>query len=520
MPYVVRVARRWAILAFLFWAWVPPAWAADKGASFRSALESLRAEDLREHVDALASPQLEGREAGTRGGYAAGEYLQRRFSVLGLRGAGSGGGYVQSIPPNFRNVLAILEGRDPERNGQWIVIGAHYDHVGYGMAPGSTLGQPGLVHPGADDNASGVAGVLELARAFTRLPEPPRRSVLFAFWDAEEKGLLGSRQFAAYPPIAREQVVLLVNLDMIGRLRDDRLLVFGTRSAYGLRRLVSSHNHQPGLRLEFPWKMDPNADHYPFFGQGIPVLALHTDFHENYHRPSDTADRINAAGMERIARWLLAILDDVANRDEPPRFRQSARSENEADRQALDQPASPLPERLGVSWESRPTPGRGVRLSRVAAGSAAEKAGLRAGDRILRFAGREVRSDDDLRAAVMSAPAQVPVLVEHPGGEKPSSVTVELPGQPLRWGIVWRVDDAEPGTVILTQVVPGSPAAQAGLHPGDRIYQVNGRDLPGELELLRGLRTAPGPLRLLVERNGQLRIVEVPPEAERAKRAA
>jgi S1-C subfamily serine protease len=161
-----------------------------------------------------------------------------------------------------------------------------------------------------------------------------------------------------------------------------------------------------------------------------------------------------------------------------------------------------------------------VVVSEVVAGSAAAKAGLRPGDRILRFNGREVRLDADLQAAVMIAPPRVTVLIEHPGEPKPVEVTIELKGVPFRVGITWRVDDGEPGSVIITHVVDGSPAAKAGVKRGDRIYQVNGRDFSGELELFERLRTFPGPLRFQVERAGQLRSIDVSVEPAPLRKAA
>ncbi len=215
----------------LLLACTPAAWATENEASLRAALDSIQAGQIRESIEELADARLEGREAGSRGGHAAGERLRARLAALGLRGIGPGGSFFQPFGTDYRNILALLEGSDPVRKHQWIIVGAHYDHIGFATSRGSTLGPSGVLHPGADDNASGTAGLLELAEAFRLLPEPPRRSVVFAFWDAEEKGLLGSKHFAQSLPPSPTQIVLGVNLDMIGRLRNDRLLIFGTRSA-------------------------------------------------------------------------------------------------------------------------------------------------------------------------------------------------------------------------------------------------------------------------------------------------
>ena len=314
-----------------------------------------------------------------------------------------------------------------------------------------------------------------------------------------------------------------LNLDMVGRLRDEHLMVFGSRSGYGWRRLLSGQNDDSGLRLEFSWSLKPNADHYPFFEHGIPVLMLHTGLHDQYHRPSDVAKLINTQGMTRVTRLLFGLLYEMADRPAaaPASARPPAtkRPETEAgdsrpNRQA-GRPAGRRLDRGRGRWRA----GCGCRASH--AGSPAEQAGLRAGDRIVRFAGRDIHSDDDFFAAVAAA-------------ESPASLTVQRPGEKTAAGIesrrsaATRCDGASCGewtmpsraTVILTHVVPGSPAARAGLAAGDRIYQVAGRDFADEAAFARLAKTLPMPLQLLVERDGRLRIVVLRVRAGRAGQAA
>ena len=481
---------------------------AEKDSSYLSAMSSIREAELREHVDYLADDQREGREAGSRGGRAAADYLRAELEQLQLARAGVDAGYFQPFGPNFRNVLALLEGSDPDARSEYVVVGAHYDHVGYGTRRNS-LGRVGAIHNGADDNASGTSGLLELAEAFAILPEPPRRSILFVFWDAEEKGLLGSKHWVAHPMVPLERVAAVLNMDMIGRLRDDRVVVFGSRTGYGLRRLVCCENEELGLAMKFSWTMEPNADHYPFFGRGIPVLMLHTGLHDNYHRPSDDAERINAEGMQRVVRLMFGVVYELADRDQVPGFREAARHEARYSLRRLLAQVPHTGDRLGARWEEPVSPGGSVRLTSVVLGSPADHAKLRPGDRILQFADREIHSGGELAQTLMSAENPVPVIVERPGNEEPLQLTLELNGTPMRLGITWRVDDAEPGTIILTHVVPGSPAAQAGLEVGDRIYQIAGRDFAADAEFSRLAKTLPGPLTLLVERDGRLRSAEL-----------
>jgi hypothetical protein len=514
-----RSARQVILAALLCWSCCLIAEASDREHSYLAALESINADDLMRHIDYLADDDLEGREPGTPGGQSAGDYLQDRLRELHLEGAGIDGGFIQPFDPNYRNILAILPGSDPELKHQTIVIGAHYDHLGYGTRRNS-YGPIGFIHNGADDNASGTSAVLELAEALTMLAEPPARSIVLAFWDAEEKGLLGSRHWVANPTVPLEDVVLTINVDMVGRLRDELLTVFGTRSGYGLRRLVSGHNEGLGLRVDFSWKMEANADHHPFFQRQIPYLLWHTGMHDQYHTPYDDVELIDPAGASRVTRLLFHVAYDLATRPELTGFRGRARRETERTRERLAAQTPQLPSRLGVSWRREDGPGDGVRLARVVAGSPAEEAGLLPGDRILEFAGREIRSGDDLSGAVIAAENPATLVARRAGSPEPLTISVELDGSPLRLGITWRVDDAEPGTIILTYVVPGSPAARAGLTAGERIYQIGGRDFADQEEFANLASTLTEPLELLVERDGQLRTVMLYIQTEPLKQAA
>ena len=201
--------------------------------------------------------------------------------------------------------------------------------------PRQQPGTIGKIHNGADDNASGTSGLLSLARASALLPETPRRSVLLAFFDGEEKGLLGSKYWVAHPTLPDRHAVLMVNMDMIGRLRQERLTVFGVRTGYGLRKLVSSDNEESALALDFCWDMRPDADHFPFYQKNTPVLMFHTGLHEQYHRPSDKANLINSDGMQQVMRLVFRVVYDEAEIDRVTSFRASASQEKEATKKAL-----------------------------------------------------------------------------------------------------------------------------------------------------------------------------------------
>jgi hypothetical protein len=519
MPHrsLVVVAVLWSAL----WLLRAPATASD--AAYLAGLESIHSEELDAHVRYLADDALEGREAGTAGGRKAGDYLAAQLEGLHLRGAGVDGGYFQ---PFGRGFLALVEGRDPELKRQYVVVGAHYDHLGYGNKRASR-GPLGQIYNGADDNGSGTSALLELAEAFTVPPAPPKRSILFAFWDAEEKGLLGSKHWVKHPTVPLKAVRVMLNADMIGRLRDERLDVFGTRSGYGWRRLLGEANRRPALELKFPWKVKRDSDHWPFWERGTPVLEFSTGMHDDYHRPSDDAERIHVEGMCRVTQLEFTVAYDLANREDVTAFRAAGRAEHD---EASQGPLPALkglldgmlgrPKRLAIDWEQRSAPEQGVWLTGVVAGSSADEAGLEPGDRIVTFAGRPIRTSDELTWAVASAASPAPLVVIRSAHEGPLELSVRLDGNPMRLGIYWRTDEAEPGAVILTYVVPGSPAAQAGLQPGDYVYQIDGHDFTDDAQFAQKARTLPGPLRLLVERGGRLRTAEIQLKPQPVRRAA
>jgi hypothetical protein len=493
--------------------------AAEKSASYKAALESITAGDLLSRDQALADEKLEGREAGTAGGAAARKYLIEQYTKLKLQAAGPEGKFEQPLPPGFCNIVGVIPGRDAELKKEYVLVEAHYDHVGHGRK--GTSFDPGGIHPGADDNASGSSGLVELIEAFTFLAEPPKRSILILATDGEEKGLVGSKYWAANPTVPLEKVVAAINLDMIGYLRSDTLYVYGFRTGAGWRRLVSEQNDELRMNLEFGWGFRANNDGYPIYEKGVPTLLFHTGVHENYHRVSDTSDKLNAPGMSRVMRLVFCVVNELADRPERIAYRPDAKREKERMETQLTQQNPAPPPRLGATLDSASGDVPGVRLLKIEADSAASRAGLKADDRILQFAGREVQKTDELIGAVMTAESPAKAVVRSPDEEKSREVEIELPGRPLRWGLTWRVDEAEPKTLIVTHIVPGTPAALAGLKPGDRIYQISSRDFADENEFLRAAQAAAETLDLLIERNGQIQLLHLSRQAAAPlKRAA
>jgi hypothetical protein len=504
--------RHGLVLLLLFYAATPAgAGERDRGAALESALASITAGELREHAGVLADDTLEGRAAGSRGGRAAARYLESRLRETGAQPAGDGGGYVQRFNPGYQNLLAQLPGVDPKLQHEYVIVGAHYDHVGYGSRRNSN-GPIGYIHNGADDNASGVATLLELIDALTRTGWQPRRSIMFAFWDGEEINLLGSRHWVRQPTAPLKNVRLAINVDMVGRMTRGRLEVAGTRTAAGLRQLFSSTRLPQEMWVDFSWEYEENSDHWPFYEASVPSLLIHTGVHDDYHRPSDDVEKLNIAGMRETTAYMLEVVTRAADADSLPGFRQAARSENAYTRRQRETPLAPMSPRLGLRWDWKEQDGGGAMTVRsVTSGGAAARAGLQPGDRIASAEGHTIAVETLLPAVVLQAESEITLEIVR-GEQEPQQVAVQLDGKPTRLGIAWREDAAAPGSVYITRVVPYSPADRAGIRVYDRIYALDGERFGDQDELLSQVQTRlteAESLRFEVETSGRLREVDV-----------
>lgn len=293
------------------------------------------------------------------------------------------------------NLVGILPGTDPARAREAIVIGAHYDHLGR-SGNGSLDSKQTAVHPGADDNASGTAGVLALARTFAAAGGTPR-TLVFVLFAGEELGLLGAGAYVRAPAVPLDRTAAMVNLDMIGRMRDRRVDVGGVGSAHGLDAIVDAAAR--GLDLQVHRRESPYApsDHASFYPHGVPVLFFHTGVHPDYHRTTDTWEKINAQGMESVVTLAARIIDQLAH-DPAPAYVKIERAKLE-------------PVNVGYSGSGAsyfgvaPDPGDdapGVRLSMVQPGGPADLAGFHDGDIVIRFDGLRVYTQEDLREAIAS----------------------------------------------------------------------------------------------------------------------
>ncbi len=475
--------------------------------SLDQAVASITNDELLDHVRFLASDTLEGREAGTQGGYAAGAYIVAELRKAGLKPLNDDGDYFQYFYPNFRNIVAVMPGSDETLKNQYVLVGGHYDHVGYGNRFNSR-GTIGIIHNGADDNASGTAAVIEVAEALGGLKQRPKRSILFALWDGEEKGLLGSKFYVDTPLVPVEQTRFHINADMIGRLKPGGFELSGWRTAFGMRQFIVQQNAGE-LEIDFTRSYRADSDHWPFFQRDVPSLMFHTGKHADYHKSSDDVDKINVDGMRGISELMLRLAVAAANADELPTFRPRSKAEaGDVQNLAGRVPGqTQQPSRLGISYDADLSDDRVIKVTRVMPGSPADNAGLRPGDVILDFGGEPVSEHADFRALVLTAAKQIKVRIKR--GEQELTLDVELRGQPVVFGFQWQRDDAEPDVFNVVRVIPGSPAEQSGVKTGHRILKAADQ-VPKDEEAFRQLLAKTrGPIKLDVEYNGLFDTVEL-----------
>lgn len=282
---------------------------------------------LRADVARLASPAFDGRRTGTAGADSAVRFLMARYAALGIPGAFTracgatpcGAAYLQRFAladGRGHNVAARIAGRDSALRDTHVVIGAHLDHLGRSPVDALDADRGVVLRPGADDNASGTAAVLELARRLAA--RPPRRSVLLVHFDAEERGLIGSQVFVVEPPVPFASLAFMLNLDMVGRLRGAALQVDGSAATGAWTALADSAARTTGLGTRRARGIGGRSDHASFGDAGVPALALFTGFHDDYHRATDVAERVDVAGLRRVVDAAEAIVRAVADRDTLP----------------------------------------------------------------------------------------------------------------------------------------------------------------------------------------------------------
>jgi hypothetical protein len=372
-----------------------------------------------EDIRALAAPTLCGRGFGAAGLDQAADRIAAAFAAAGLEPAGDApGSWFQSFrgtggdPPReavLRNVVGVVRGSRSDLDKGLLVIGAHYDHLGEGD-PGCLPANRGRVHAGADDNASGVAVLLELARTLWK-DAPPARTVVFAAFAAEEAGRLGSAHFVTAPAFAPGRTLAMVDLDTVGRLEGRKVLVLGGASAPEWVHIFRGAGYLAGVETALAAEGLDASDDVTFRRAGVPAVQVFGGPSADYHRPTDTVERIDAAGLEKVALLTAEVVGHLAGAE------------------ARLSPAGAGPRAAGgdVAGERKVSlgvvpdfafAGPGVRLDGVVPGSPAEAAGLRAGDVLLAVGGEKVSGLKALSALLKAlAPGRVPLRFLRGGAE-------------------------------------------------------------------------------------------------------
>ncbi len=311
---------------------------------------------------------------------------------------------IETTRATVKNVLAWLPGQTDE----YVIIGAHYDHLGRGNFDSLAPSQIGQIHPGADDNASGTAGVLELARLLAPRRGQLKRSILFMDFAGEELGLLGSAEWVKHPTRPLAKAVAMLNMDMIGRIKDDKVYIGGVGTGSTLKAILEQAKKETPFKIEYSAGGYSSSDHTSFVAKKIPVLFFFSGLHSDYHKPSDTWDKINSPSAVRLLDLVENVAVQLANANEPPTFQVVSE----------DKPTTAGGGGgYGPYFGSIPDFGQtenGVKFSDVKPNSPAAKAGLKAGDILIQFGEKPIKNlydfTDALRRSKVGDVVEVKVL--------------------------------------------------------------------------------------------------------------
>ena len=322
---------------------------------------------------------------------------------------------IETTHATVNNVLAYLPGKTDE----YVILGAHYDHLGYGNYDSLAPSQIGQIHPGADDNASGTAGLLELARIFSPKKGQLQRGLLFASFAGEELGLLGSAAWVKTPTRPLDHAIAMLNMDMIGRIKDDKVYIGGVGTGSTFKADLERASANSGFKTEFSQGGYAASDHTTFVSKRIPVLFFFSGLHPDYHKPSDTWDKINPTSAAHLVDVVARVGEEIADAPNPPQFLVVAE----------DKPSGGGGGGYGPYFGSIPDFGEvptGVRFSDVKPGSPAAKAGLKGGDILVQFGDKPIKNlydfTDALRRSKVGDVVEVTVL----RNGQPMKVSVKL----------------------------------------------------------------------------------------------
>ena len=362
------------------------------GESIAQTTPQITVTDLKHRMNILASDSLAGRRTGEIGCEKAAHYIASEFKRFGLRPLDSVKSFLQHYEFSEKmmdstkkertktaNVVGFLEGNDIKLKDQIVIIGAHYDHLGHGGK--NALDSSKALHYGADDNASGTSGVLELAEYFASHRKSLKRSLLFIAFSGEEEGLFGSINYSKNPYFPLERTQAMINMDMIGRLKDSVLIVEGMGTSPYWKELFTTLDTS---KFVMRYKRDGEgpSDHAAFYRKGIPILFYFTGLHKDYHKATDTKDKINYEGEAQVLALVKASIDKIQSKPERISFTLV--------------PVDTTKKATGFKVYVGGIPdygydGPGLKLSDISHGSPAEKAGLKADDVIMKFGDKEIK---------------------------------------------------------------------------------------------------------------------------------
>ena len=386
--------------------------------------QAQKQDDMRQAVEYLASQELGGRYPGTAGDTLASTFITKQLRKLKfnpiVKGKKAKGyyhdfSYGKEVERTTHNIVAVLPGKDKRLKHEYIVVGSHYDHLGLGgKNSGSRRPDTLGVHPGADDNASGDAVVLELAKYFKKVRA--KRSLIFAFFGAEEQGLVGSKAFLEWMkqhddrrinlPKDKNGIVAMVNLDMVGRMRDHAMSVSGTGTSSTFKSMAERAAEQTQLNISCTPDGYGPSDQASFVAQDIPVLFLTTGGHMEYHTPDDVPSTLNYDGMQQTLEFSQSLISQIANMPETPDYI-SVPSSNTMKHAKFKVTLGLMPDVMGASRIP------GLRADIVVAGKPAHEAGIRSGDIIQEIDGKPVTNMDDYmqRLSELEPDTTIPVKV-------------------------------------------------------------------------------------------------------------
>ena len=381
-------------------------------------------DEMKKAVEYLASQELGGRYPATIGDTLASDFIVGELRSLKLKPIVKGKkkkGYFHDFTygktekRTTHNIIAVLPGTDKRLRNEYIVVGSHYDHLGLGgEGSGSRRPDTIAVHPGADDNASGDAVVLQLAKHFKKVRSP--RSIIFAFFGAEEQGLVGSKFFLEWMnkedekrinlPANKKNIVAMVNLDMVGRMRDNAMSVSGTGTSSGFKAIVENIAEQTGLHVTCIADGYGPSDHASFVAAEIPVLFLTTGGHMEYHTPGDVPSTLNYDGMQQTLEFTQELIPRLAEMPETPDYI-NVPSSQKMSHAKFKVTLGLMPDVMGAS--DKP----GLRADIVVAGKPAHNAGIRSGDIIQEIDGKPLKDIEEYmeRLSELKAGTTIPVKV-------------------------------------------------------------------------------------------------------------